>query len=138
RARPDRHPNPVHGVSMDPRTRTDRWAWAVVVLVLGVLAAGLVGTRPALAGLRRIDPAQVVPMDQVAPQLRASVAEVIRDHSFHQQGKPETFPCNPRIYLALLNEPALTLALWKDLSPNEARLQMIAPGRYQGSDGAGT
>ncbi len=123
---------------MDPRTRTDRWALAAVVLALGLLAVGSTAPEPVQAGFRRIEPAEVLPMDQIDPRLRDSVAEVIRDNSFHQQGQPETFPCNPRIYLALLNEPALTLALWKDLSPNPARLQMIAPGRYQGTDGAGT
>lgn len=123
---------------MDPRTRTERWSVAVVVLVLGTWMAGMLAPIPVEAGLRRIDPAEVLPLDQIDPRLRPSVVEVIRDHSFHQQGKPETFPCNPRIYLSLLNEPALTLGLWKDLSPNPARLSLVGPGRYQGTDGAGT
>lgn len=123
---------------MDPRTRTGHWSVAVVVVVLGTWAAGLFAPIPAWAGLRRTDPAEVVPLDQIDLRLRASVAEVIRDHTFHHHGRPETFPCNPRIYLALLNEPALTLGLWKDLSPNPARLGQVGPGRYQGTDGAGT
>lgn len=123
---------------MDPRTQTERWPVAVVVMVLATLAAGALKPLPAWAGLRRTDPAEVLPMDQIDPRLRTSVAEVIRDHTFHQRGKPETFACNPRIYLSLLNEPALTLGLWKDLSPNPARLRQVSPGRYQGTDGAGT
>jgi hypothetical protein len=95
-------------------------------------------TPDARAGLRHPDPAQVIPLDQVSARHRESVAEVIRDHSFHRQGKAETFPCNPRIYLALLNEPALTLALWQDLSPTPAKLHQVGPDRYQGTDGSGT
>src|SRR5262249_30398140 len=62
-------------------------------------------------GSRRADPAQVLPIDQLAPEHRETVAEVIRDHSFHRQGEPETFPCNGTLYLNLLNEPLVPLSL---------------------------
>ncbi len=66
------------------------------------------------------------------------MAEVIRDSTFHRQGAPETFPCHPKVYLNLLNEPAVTLGLWQDLSATPAKLRQIGPNRYQGTDGAGT
>jgi hypothetical protein len=121
---------------MAPRAmRRNGRAW-----VLGLAASCVLwGAAPgAWAGLRRVDPAEVVPLDQIAPGRRDSVAEVIRDHTFQRQGKPDTFPCHPRLYLALLNEPALTLALWQDLSTNPARLRQVGPNRYQGTDGSGT
>ena len=54
----------------------------------------LVPNPRAGAGLggRYTDPAEVVPLDQLAPQYREVVSEVIRDHTFHRQGEPETFP----------------------------------------------
>jgi hypothetical protein len=106
-----------------------------VGLALG--AAVLHAPPSAWGGSRRVEPSQVLPLDQMAPQHRQTVAEIISEATFHRQGKPETFPCNPKIYLSLLNDPALTLALWKDLSPNPARLQQVGPGVYQGTDGAG-
>lgn len=121
---------------MNPQraTRARGWSW----LVLGLLGLGLAERPTCGAGLRAAtDPAQVVPLDQVSPALRESVAEVIREHHFHHQSKPDTFPCNPKLYLSLLNEPALTLALWQDLSPTPAKLRQVAPGIYQGNDGAG-
>ena len=39
--------------------------------------------------------------------------------------------------MALLNEPALTLALWKDLSPSPVQLRQLGSNRYEGTDGAG-
>jgi hypothetical protein len=93
---------------------------------------------PTQAGVRHPDPSQVVPLDRIAPDFRDNVAEVIRDHTLRRQGKAETFPCNPRIYLSLLNEPTLTLALWQDLSANTATLRQVGPNRYEGTDGAGT
>lgn len=83
------------------------------------------------------DPARVVPLDKIAPGQRESVAEVIREATFHRKGTPETFPCNAKIYLSLLNEPALTLGLWQDLSASPVRLKQINANRYEGTDGNG-
>ncbi len=85
-----------------------------------------------------MDPAQVVPLEQLAPEHRDAVAEVIREHTFHRQGEPDTFPCNGNLYLNLLNEPIVPLTLWKDLSDSPARLQKIGPNRYEGTDGSGS
>jgi hypothetical protein len=100
---------------------------------------GTAGSR-AWAGLgsRHVDPAQVVPLDQFSPEYRESVAEVIRDHTFHRLGEPETFPCDLRLYLSLLDEPMVPLSLWKDLSDSPVQLQKVGPDRYEGSDGAGS
>lgn len=87
---------------------------------------------------RHPDPASVVPLDQIAADRRDEVAEVIRENTFARRGDPDTFPCNPRVYLALLNEPSLTLALWQDLSVTPAKLRQVGPNLYQGQDGNGT
>ncbi|MFO0958155.1 MAG: hypothetical protein U0800_12130 [Isosphaeraceae bacterium] len=107
---------------------------------IGTFAAWalLAGAGVALAGDRHPDPASIIPMDQVAPERRDEVAEVIRENTFTKRGETDTFPCNPKVYLALLNEPAITLALWQDLSSTPAKLQQIGPNLYQGSDGNGT
>lgn len=121
---------------MDPHTA--RWMLRTLVLSLGAFALYGLFSPVARAGLRhQTNPAQVVPLDQIAPEYRAAVFEVIRDHTFHRQGKADTFPCHPRIYLALLNEPALTLALWQDLSNHPAKLKRVSPNRYYGTDGSG-
>jgi hypothetical protein len=41
------------------------------------------------------------------------------------------------VYLGLLDEPAITLALWQDLADSPVRLRQLAPGRYEGTDGNG-
>jgi len=99
----------------------------------------MLGNTQAFAGLgmRRLDPAQIVPIDQIAPESRDSVAEVIRDHTFHRQGAPDAFPCDPTLYSMLLNEPDLTLALWRDLSTAPVQLRKLTPNRYEGTDGQG-
>jgi hypothetical protein len=108
---------------------------------LGVWLALASPTAPnARAGspaVRPPDPATVVPLDKIGPEHREAVAEVIRDHTLHRKGVPETFPCHPRVYLSLLNEPAITLALWQDLATSPVRLRQVGPNRYEGNDGSG-
>jgi hypothetical protein len=106
-----------------------------VLTVLTVLAATTSGSG---LGGRHIDPAQVVPLHELAPEHRDIVAEVIRDHTFHRQGETDTFPCPTSLYLSLLNEPHLTVALWKDLSDSPVQLQKVSSNRYQGTDGSGS
>jgi hypothetical protein len=88
-------------------------------------------------GSRHVDPAQIVPLERIAPEHRESVAEVIRDHTFHRTGETDNFPCAANLYLSLLNEPLVPLTLWKDLSTSPVQLQKIGPDRYQGTDGSG-
>ncbi len=109
------------------------------------LALGLIGfvaasapPTAATAGTRPIDPAQVVPLDKIPAQHRDSVIEIIRDHTMHRKGAPDTFPCNSKVYRLLLNEPAVTLALWQDLASSPVRLRQLDANRYQGTDGGGT
>ena len=114
-------------------------AW-LVGLGIGLAAATSASAPDARAGLpasRATDPAMVVPLDKISPEHREAVAEVIREHTLHRKGAAETFPCNPRIYLSLLNEPAVTLALWQDLASSPVRLRQIGPHRYEGNDGSG-
>lgn len=105
------------------------------------LSMGVLGRcNPALAstGADRLQPNEVLPLSQLPPQTRERVAEIIQGHQIHRRGDPDTFPANPRIYLHLLNDPVLTLALWQDLSATPARLQQLGPNLYSGTDGSGT
>jgi hypothetical protein len=108
--------------------------FAIVLTSLAVLA-----NSPVRAGIggRKVDPEQVVPLNQLSPEHRDVVAEVIRDHTFHRQGEPDTFPCDGNLYLSLLSEPLVPLSLWKDLSDSPVRLEKVGPNRYDGTDGAG-
>lgn len=102
-----------------------------------LVTSGLAGWASVRGASRHVDPAQVVPLQLIAPEHRDSVAEVITSYTLHRQGSPESFPCHPRVYLSLLNEPTLTLSLWKDLVSSPVQLHQVGPNRFQGSDGTG-
>jgi hypothetical protein len=104
---------------------------------IALAALGMLSVAAAAAPGGTDDAAQILPLAEIAAPARDSVAEVIRENTFHHRGEPETFPCHSRVYLSLLNEPALTLALWKDLSASPVRLQQVGPNLYHGFDGNG-
>jgi hypothetical protein len=109
-------------------------------LVLGLVGLTAASAPPAAvpAGPRSFDPAVVVPLDKIPPQHRDSVVEIIRDHTMHRKAPADAFPCSSKLYLSLLNEPAVTLALWQDLAASPVKLRQIDPNRFQGTDGSGT
>jgi len=107
-----------------------------LVLALSISAAG-----PAMAagfGRAKPDPARIVPLDQIAPEYREPISEVIRDYTFHRQGATEAFPCDSNLYMSLVNEPAITLGLWKDLAESPIRIKRLTADRYIGEDGSGS
>jgi hypothetical protein len=118
-----------------PRVTRRRMATTLLGLWVGASLPG--GRRLLASGARRVDPAALVPLDRIGPEHRESVAETIRDHTIHRKGAPDSFPCHAPVYLGLLDEPAITLALWQDLADSPVRLRQLAPGRYEGSDGNG-
>jgi hypothetical protein len=120
--------------------RRSHGAGRLVRLVLGIVASWAVTATPVRGGLgvRHVDPAQVLPLDQLPTEHRESVSEVIREHTFHRLGEPDSFPCPGSLYLSMLNEPLVPLSLWKDLSTSSVQLQKVGPNRYEGTDGAGS
>jgi hypothetical protein len=111
--------------------------WRVAIVGAAFLATVGGELARGAGGLRRLDPVEVVPMAEIPPQHREAVADIVRNCQLRRRGAAETFPANPRLYLSLLGDPALTLSLWKDLSGTPAQLQPAGPGRYVGTDGAG-
>jgi hypothetical protein len=110
------------------------------ILVLG-LVGFLVAAEPPTAspaGPRPIDPALVLPLEKIPAEHREAVVEIIRDHTMHRKAPADTFPCHSKIYLSLLNEPAITLALWQDLAASPVKLRQLDVNKFQGTDGAGT
>lgn len=105
---------------------------------LGLAVAGAWLGSGVSYGSSRKTAQQLLPMDEISPQRRNEVMEIIDTYTIHKQGKPEAFPCHPQLYLALLNEPALTLSLWKDLSNAPVQLQHVGPNQYVGDDAMGT
>jgi hypothetical protein len=116
---------------------TRRRAATFMIGLCGLLAAPAPPSPAPAPGSHAIDPALVLPIEKIPPQHREAVLEIIRDHTIHRKAPADTFPCHSKIYLSLVNEPAITLALWQDLAASPVKLRQLEPNKYQGTDGAG-
>lgn len=112
-----------------------RRSWFAATLLI-VLLAPFPRAGAGLGG-RHTDPAQVVPLDQLAAEYREAVAEVISEHTFHRQGESENFPCHSSLYLSLLAEPLVPLTLWKDLMLRRCSFRKSGPTAIKGPMGPG-
>ena len=112
----------------------------IVAIALGLVGFGaaFAPPSPATGGSRATDPALIVPLDKIPAEHRETVIEVIRDSTMHRKGSADTFPCHSKVYLSLVNEPSVTLALWQDLAQTPVSLRRLDADHYQGSDGMGT
>ena len=117
--------------------RVTRRRWAASIAGFWAISRCSRGSELLAAGPRAADPAQMLPMGQIPAGQRELVAEVIRDAMIRRKGATDSFPCQSPIYQGLIDEPAITLALWQDLGDSPVRLRQVAPGRYEGTDGAG-
>ena len=106
--------------------------------LIGILVFPQSPSAESAVGPKTPDPALVVPLDKIPAQHRDSVVEIIREYTMHRKAPADTFPCNSRVYLSLLNEPEITLALWQDLAGSPVKLRQLETNRYQGTDGQGT
>jgi hypothetical protein len=125
-----------------------RWLW--LLAGLGGLAAlapqvalgedrGVVQTAlwmpepaPASYGL------PTIPLEMMAPDLRARVASVLDNPTLTARGLPETFNTRPEIYHYLLDHPDQAVKLWRKLGARVSDINDQGGGRYLWQDGQGS
>lgn len=114
--------------------------------VLGVLSLGQIGHRSAFGGpfglgraKTRDEVRAMLPFDQLSPQARWKVNSLLDDHSLSRALPAEMFRSDPDVYLFLLNQPQITVAVWQALGISNLKLQPHPQNSnfYVGDDGKG-
>ncbi len=77
----------------------------------------------------------LIPWKALDEKTRTKLEDVVDNATVWHRTPAEVFACNPELYLLLLNEPILTLELWKNFGVADASLQQQGPGQFQGADG---
>jgi hypothetical protein len=112
--------------------------WLVLAAALIVSATGAAGADPATstATTSTIDEARaLIPWDEIDEQARAKTEDVVQHPTVYRRSRGEVFATDPELYLLLLEQPVLTLELWKTLGASDASLKEVAPQQFEGSDG---
>lgn len=120
--------------------------WGITAL-LGLIALDHVTQQPVAAGPFRFgrkkasdEVRQFLPLDQLSPQARWKIDTILDDYSLHRRLPTEVFRSDPDVYLFLVNEPQVTVAVWRALGISELKLQVHPenPNLFIGNDGKGT
>jgi hypothetical protein len=76
-----------------------------------------------------------VPLDELAPEIRARVSAVLEHPSFRTRGRLETFTCQPSVYYWLLDHPDLAVRLWRLLGAKCTDIIPEGDDRFVWKDG---
>lgn len=76
-----------------------------------------------------------VPLDELAPEIRARVSAVLEHPSFRTRGRLETFTCQPSVYYWLLDHPDLAVRLWRLLGAKCTDILPEGDDRFVWKDG---
>lgn len=82
--------------------------------------------------------AQSIPLDKLDPAARAKVAAVLSDVSIFRRMPVEVMPCDPELYLFLLEHPDVVVNVWQALGISRITMQQSGPDTFQITDEAGT
>jgi hypothetical protein len=110
--------------------RRDQVVW------LGLVACAFWAATAAAqeTGLQRWTSARL-PMDDLPAAVRDKVRSVADHPTLYSHGPAETFPCDPAVYLWLLDHPDRAAAAWRKLGAQCVEITDRGGGRFGWSDG---
>jgi hypothetical protein len=76
-----------------------------------------------------------LPLDDLAPEVRARLRAVIDQPTLRSYGRVETFTCQPTVYYWLLDHPDLAVRLWRLLGAKCADILPEGSDRFVWKDG---
>jgi hypothetical protein len=86
----------------------------------------------------RQDAAQSIPVDKLDAGARAKVAYVLADASFFRRMPVCVIPCDPELYLFLVEHPDVIVNVWQVLGVTQVAMQQADSGGFWVTDPAGT
>jgi hypothetical protein len=90
------------------------------------------------AGVLRSSLGFPVPLDQLAQEFRGRAQAVMEHPTLRMQGALEAFTCQPERYFWLLDNPHLTMRLWRFLGAKVTDIDCLGDGRFCWQDGQGS
>lgn len=138
--------DPSRGQGADPGEagRLSRRAW-----LRGALAgAALTGIAPharaedgaeATSSRRTRDEAvREIPFDKLGRSARSRIDQVLADVTIFRRLPLQVFPCDPTLYLFLLDYPEVVVNIWQVLDMTQVSLERTSATTFRADDGAGS
>lgn len=91
--------------------------------------SGRAARRSAMAG---------IPLDELDPGARAKVESIVSRGNIFRRLPTRTVPCDPEMYLFLVEHPDVVVNIWQVLGISRMTMQQIDQDRFRVTDGGGT
>jgi hypothetical protein len=133
-------------------TRVRRWDWLAIFVGLMLAAPTVVCAQAPKAvhsasheSLKATssreaqeNAIQSIPFDKIDAASRAKVSAVLADVTLFRRLPVDVMPCDPNLYLFLLDHPDVVVDIWQTLGISRITLKQIGPEVFQITDDAGT
>jgi hypothetical protein len=86
---------------------------------------------------QREEAIKALPLKDLAPQVRRRIAPLIGQDAIHRRLATEVLRCDPQLYQFLIDQPEVTVAIWRELGISKLELRRIAEDQYEVSDQKG-
>jgi hypothetical protein len=121
-------------------------AWRIGLVVLTALAfIHLDGTARAeeqrkanTSRQAREDAIAAMPLEQLNPQDRAAVEDVVNNPSIYRRLPTQVIDCDPHFYQFLLENPDVIVQIWRALGISNVQLERVGENSFRAADNEGT
>ena len=86
----------------------------------------------------RQDAVKSIPFDKLDAESRAKVVSVLRDVSFFRRMPVQVIPCDPGLFLFLVQHPDVIVNIWQVMGVTGIEMQETGPNTFHVVDPAGT
>jgi hypothetical protein len=112
---------------------------ALLLLVVAVapLRAERRPTESQTKRQQRQEAVDALPLEELPQQIRARIAPLIGPQGIHRRLSTEVLRCDPQIYQFLVDEPDVTVAIWRALGISRLELRRLADDQFEVRDRKG-
>lgn len=79
-----------------------------------------------------------LPLDKLAGPAQGKIKSILSDYSLYRRLPLEVVPCDPELYLFLVNRPDTVVNIWEILGISDVKLRQTGTHTYRADDGRGT
>lgn len=86
----------------------------------------------------REDAIAAMPLEQLNPQDRAAVEDVVNNPSIYRRLPTQVIDCDPHFYQFLLQNPEVIVQIWRALGISNVQLERVGENSFRAADNEGT
>src|SRR5688572_11794635 len=86
----------------------------------------------------RDDAVRLLPLNELTAETRRKLLAVAERPTIFRRLPYKSFDCDPQMYLFLIRNPEVVVAIWEIMGISHMTAERLAPYQWKGDDGTGT